>query len=113
MGEGIPYPHPVQFDKGLAQAAITMLEDAVMNLDQFTQGDVAMAGVALQNWKGKYADDYSSHDLPWIKREAGNVKTEFQTWIRKIKQAIDDAARLQRVHDAANAQWRRDHPEGN
>lgn len=112
MGEeGPPYPHPVQFDKALAAAAITVLQDTVINLDQFTQSDVALAEVALKNWKGRYADNYSSRDLPWIKKEAGNVKTELQTWIKKLQTATDDAARLQRVHDAANAQWQADHKD--
>jgi hypothetical protein len=113
MGDHLPYPNPVQFDKALAAAAVTALQDAVTNLDQFTQSDVSLADVALQNWKGRYADSYRSRDFPWIKREAGAVKAEFQRWISKIQQASDDATRLQRAHDAANAQWRKEHPEGN
>jgi hypothetical protein len=112
MGEGLPYPHPVQFDKALAAAAVTALEDALINLDSFTQFDVSLGDVALKNWKGRYADNYRDRDFPWIKREAGNVKAEFQRWISKIKQASDDAARLQRLHDAANEEWRKEHPDG-
>jgi hypothetical protein len=104
LGNDIPYPNPVQFDKALAAAAVNALQDALTNLDSFTQSDLALADVALKNWKGKYADNYSGRDLPWIKREAGNVKTELQTWIKKIQQAADDAVRLQRVHDAANTE---------
>jgi hypothetical protein len=113
MGDHLPYPNPVQFDKGLAAAAVSALQDAMMNLDSFTQSDVSLGEVALQNWKGRYADNYRSRDLPWIKKEAGNVKAELQRWISKIQQASDDATRLQRAHDAANAQWRQEHPNGN
>lgn len=113
MGDdSLPYPNPVQFDKALAAAAVTALQDALINLDTFTQADVAMGEVALQSWKGRYADDYRSRDFPWIKREAANVKMELQTWIKRIQQASDDAARLQRAHDAANEEWRNRHKNG-
>jgi hypothetical protein len=104
-----PYPSPVQFDKALAAAAVNALQDALINLDTFTQADVAMAEVALRNWRGRYADSYRDRDFPWIKSEAGRVKTELQNWIKKIQQATDDATRLQRMHDAANAEWRNRH----
>lgn len=107
-----PYPNPVQFDKALAAAAVNALQDALINLDTFTRADVAMGEVALQNWKGRYADDYRSRDFPWIKREAGSVKAELQTWIKKIQQAADDAMRLQRAHDAANTEWENQHKSG-
>lgn len=112
MGDDtLPYPDPVKFDKALAAAAVTALQDALSNLDTFTQADVASGGVALQNWKGRYADNYRDRDLPWIKKEAGNVKAEFQRWISKIQQASNDAARLQRLHDAANTEWKNQHPD--
>jgi hypothetical protein len=109
MGDSLPYPNPVQFDKALAAAAVSALQDAVINLDSFTQSDVSLGEVALQNWKGRYADQYRDRDLPWIKREAGSVKAELQTWIKKIQQAADDAARLQRLHDAANTAYQAAH----
>jgi len=110
--ESLPYPNPVQFDKALAAAAVSVLQDTLINLDSFTRLDVSLGEVALQSWKGRYADQFSGRDFPWIKREAAAVKTELQTWIKRIQQASEDAARLERLHQAANEQARQEHETG-
>ncbi len=104
-----PYPDPVQFDHALAAEAIATLRAAAGQLRSLMGDDVQNGSRALANWKGPHADHFRT-DFGTMQTGAQQLIGDLLTWAQSIDDASTAAAELQGKHDAANQQWRQDHP---
>ena len=102
---GPPFPTPVQFDTAAAEAVLTSLKSAIANLRTRTASDQRNAATAEDGWKGMWADQFATEELPWMEREAGRVLAGMLALQSQISNAIDAAHKLQAQQNSANQRW--------
>lgn len=105
---GIPYPDPIRFDHGRADAAIAAI-NTVIRMLQHQRSERWTRGRALRvNWKGPYAIQQFDPDLTRMVSGASNLITQLQSWVTAISGASARATAEQAAHDRANQQWERE-----
>lgn len=102
---GPPYPDPVQFDAAAAEAVLTSLKSAIATLRTKTEIDLKNAAKARDGWKGAWADQFATEELPWIGGEATRLLSGMLLLQSQIGHAIEAARQLQTQHDLANQRW--------
>ena len=108
-GPNVPYPDPVDFDHALAGKAAAAMRDAARLVQQLMGFTVQNGSKALQNWAGPHAERFRT-DFGTQQRTGQQVVTDLLAWASRIDTAAANATAQQRRQDAANLQWRRDHP---
>lgn len=83
----------VNFDQGLASAAIEALTTLRSQLIGFQQTESGPRNNALNGWTGPYADSFQQAGGPngWIPGEAGNLATAIAVTIRAIEDGAAEA----------------------
>lgn len=102
---GPPYPVPVQFDAAAAEAVLASLRSAIATLRTRTEVDQKNAVRAEDGWKGAWADQFATEELPWMGREASRLLAGMLALQAQISHGIEAAQQLQAQHDLANRRW--------
>lgn len=110
MSDGPPYPNPVRFDHGKADAVVAQANQLIGKLQQQTTDRVARARAMRQNWKGPYADQFDG-EIARIQSEASRMIGDLQNLVRTVTNASASATRVQQQHDRANADWWSQQPD--
>ena len=107
---GPPYPDPVQFDAAAAEAVLTSLKSAIATLRTKTEVDLKNAARAHDGWKGAWADQFATQEVPWISGEARRLLAAMAALQSQIGHAIETAQHLQAQHNLANQRWAKSQP---
>ena len=102
---GPPFPNPVQFDAAAAEAVLRSLKSAIATLRAKTDADLKHAATARDGWKGAWADQFATEELPWLGREATRLVVGMLGLEGQIEHAIEAARQLQAQHNLANQRW--------
>ncbi|MBO0744494.1 MAG: hypothetical protein J2P43_05710 [Candidatus Dormibacteraeota bacterium] len=97
----------MQFDAAAAEAVLTSLKSAIATLRTKTEIDLKNAAKARDGWKGAWADQFATEELPWIGGEATRLLSGMLLLQSQIGHAIEAARQLQTQHDLANQRWER------
>lgn len=101
---GKPYPDPIRFDHGKADAAVAALNTVIAKL-QSQKGDRHARGTALRvSWKGPYAVQFDG-ELTRMVGGANDLIGQLQSLVTLITNASTNAANDQAAHDRANQKW--------
>jgi hypothetical protein len=102
---GIPYPDPIRFDHGKADAAVAAIKTVIAKL-QSQKGDRWTRGQAMRvNWKGPYALHQFDPELTRMVSGANDLIGQLQSLVTTISSASARVIEDQAAHDRANQQW--------
>jgi uncharacterized protein YukE len=104
MADGPPFPHPVQFDHGKADAVVTQANQVIAKLRQQTSDRVANAKKMRANWTGPYAEQFD-REVARMQTEATQMIGDLQSLVTTVSNASTNATTTQRQHDKANQDW--------
>lgn len=110
MSDGPPFPDPVRFDHGRADAVVARANDLIRKLQQQTADRSTRAKAMRQNWKGPYAGQFDG-EVARMQTEAGRMIGDLQTLVRTVTNASATATSIQKQHDRANADWWAQQPD--
>lgn len=101
---GKPFPDPIRFDHGKADAAVAALNDVIGKLQNQKADRHAKATAMRVNWKGPYAVQFDG-ELTRMVNGANDLVSQLQSLVSRITTASTNATNDQAAHDRANQKW--------